>query len=233
MDDVIAELEFVSKKLPFIKEVFIQDDNFPKHQAREFSSAIIESGLDLVWSCYSRATLDYETLNLMKKSGCRALHVGYESADPQILKISNKGITPEGAQRFTQDVHKVGLQIHADFMFGLPGETEDTIKATIKYAKSLDADSYQFILPRVYEGTPLYEWLSTHDCLKNGQVDYPNLSYDELRNWSNIAMKECLFSRKFIFKYLSRALSNPRETKRAFIAGMHILPHIIGGSIKK
>ena len=232
MDNVIDELKFIKQKLPYVKEIFIQDDTLPKPRARELSTAIIENGLDIVWSCYSRATLDYDTLILMKKSGCRALHVGYESADPQILKISNKGITPEGALRFTRDVHKAGLQIHADFMIGLPGETPDTIKSTIAYAKSLNADSYQFALPRLYEGTPLYDWLISHNCIKNGQVDYPDLSHDELENWVHIAMKECMFSRQFIFKYLSRAFSHPRETKRAIIAGTHILPYVFSRTSK-
>jgi len=232
IDNVIEELEFVSKKLPYIKEIFIQDDTLPKDRARELSAAIIENGLDIIWSCYSRATLDYDTLHLMKKSGCRALHVGYESADPHILKISNKGITPEGALRFTEDVHKVGLQIHADFMIGLPGETPGTIKSTISYAKSLNADSYQFVLPRLYESTPLYDWLASHNNIKDGQVDYPHLSHDELENWVHVAMKECMFSRKFVFKYISRAFSSPRETKRAFIAGMHILPYVFGRTNK-
>lgn len=226
MDNVIEELKFIKKKLPYIKEIFIQDDTLPKHQARALSTAIIENKLDIIWSCYSRATLDYDTLLLMKKSGCRALHVGYESANPQILKISNKGITPEGAMRFTQDVHKVGLQIHADFIIGLPGETPDTIKSTIAFAKSLNADSYQFVVPRLYEGTPIYDWLDEHQNIKNGKVDYPGLSHDELENWARTAMKECMFSRQFIFKYISRAFSHPRETKRAIIAGMHILPYV-------
>jgi radical SAM superfamily enzyme YgiQ (UPF0313 family) len=232
IENVIEELKFVKKKLPFVKEIFIQDDTLPKDRARELSNAILESGLDIIWSCYSRATLDYDTLSLMKKSGCRALHVGYESADPRILQISNKGITPEGAFRFTNDVHKAGLQIHADFMIGLPGETPESIRKTISFAKSLNADSYQFVLPRLYEGTPLYEWLSRHGNIENGQVNYPDLSYEELDNWVHVAMKECMFSRQFIFRYVSRAFSNPREVKRAFIAGIHILPYVFARTKK-
>ena len=78
INKTIEELEFINEKLPFVKEVFIQDDTLPAWRARELSTAIIEAGLDATWSCYARpdASMDFETLKLMKKSGCSCLHVG-------------------------------------------------------------------------------------------------------------------------------------------------------------
>ena len=82
----VEEFFYVKEKLPFVKEIFIQDDTLPKKRAREISSSIIKEGLDLNWSCYCRADMDFETLKMMKDSGCRCLHVGYESGNLQLLK---------------------------------------------------------------------------------------------------------------------------------------------------
>ena len=93
IENVIQEMRFINDALPFVREVFIQDDTLPEWRARELSASIIKSGLDITWSCYARpdAKMDYKTLSLMKRAGCRCLHVGYESADQQILRNIRKG----------------------------------------------------------------------------------------------------------------------------------------------
>lgn len=226
MDNVIEELRFVDKSLPFVREVYIQDDTLPAWRAQELSSAILDDGLEITWSCYARAdaTMNYKTLKLMKKAGCRTLHVGYESADPQILKKMRKGTTVKIMETFTKAANKAGLMIHADFILGLPGETVATIKQTIQWAKTLDVDSYQFIVPKPYPNTPLYEWLVKEKCLdEKGQVNYPHLSYDELCEWTRTAMKACFFR----WGYVKRVLSNPKELGRVLSVGLRTLPHIL------
>jgi radical SAM superfamily enzyme YgiQ (UPF0313 family) len=94
--------------------------------------------LKFTWSGTSRVTTDYETLKVMKEAGCRLLIVGYESGDPQILKNIKKGATVEMALRFTENCKKLGLTIHGDFIVGLPGETRETIRKTIDFAKRLN-----------------------------------------------------------------------------------------------
>ncbi len=226
MDNVIEELRFIDESLPFIREIYIQDDTLPAWRARELSSAIIKDGLDLTWSCYTRsdATMDYNTLQLMKNAGCRALHVGYESTNPQILKNVRKGTTVKLMEAFTDAANKAGLMIHADFILGLPGETVETIKKTIAWAKKLEVDSYQFIVPKPYPNTPLYDWLVKEKCLdENGQVNYPGLSYEELGKWTRTAMKECFFR----WGYIKRVLSNPKEIGRVISVGLRTIPHIL------
>src|ERR1051326_9556147 len=47
------------------------------------------------------------------------------------------------AQRFTENCKKLGLVIHGDFIIGLPGETRDSIRKTIDFAKRLDTETIQ------------------------------------------------------------------------------------------
>ena len=224
IDNVLAELRFVSEELPFVKEVFIQDDTLPAWRARELSHAIIKDELKITWSCYSRADRDYETLKLMKQAGCRFLQVGYESSSLQILKNMRKGITPEIMERFTEDANRVGLKILADFVFGLPGETEETMKATIEWAKKLNVDVYQFATTKVYPNTPLYEWVKKNGYLNGGEVSYPHLSNEELSAWVRRAMRECYFNWKFIKRTITKN-SGLEEIKRLAYHARHAIPH--------
>lgn len=225
MSDVIEELKFIEKELPSVREVFIQDDTLSKKRAQELSVAIMENDLDITWSCYSRAEMDFDTLKLMKKSGCRLMHVGYESSNPEILKNINKGITVEQMEQFTKNANKVGLLNHADFIIGLPGETVETIKATVKWAKTLKVDSYQFTMPKPYPETPFYDWLEESRYLKDGWVNYPHLSAEDINSWVKWALKETNMNPK----YLLRMMGKPKEWGRLMRSARYVVPNVMRG----
>lgn len=223
MKSVIEEFKYIKKQLPFVKEVFIQDDTFPAYRAKEFSLAILEKNIKMVWSCYARVDLDFQTLKLMKKAGCRCLHVGYESADNQILKQCAKGITRQMAEEFTYYASKLGFIIHADFIFGLPGETQETIKNTISWARKLPLHSYQFTVPHVYPQTPLYMYLARFNFLIDGRISYPYLSYEELISSAKEAIRACHFN----LRYILRMLKKPREFLRGLYYSHFVIRYLL------
>ena len=225
INKAIEELEFIKEKLTFVKEVFIQDDTLPAWRARELSTAIIEAGLDITWSCYARpdAYMDFETLKLMKKSGCRCLHVGYESSNPLILKNIKKGTTVKMMEKFTEMTNNVGLVNHADFIIGLPGETVETIKATVEWARKLKVDSYQFTIPKPYPGTPFYEWLEENGYLKDGWANYPNLSSEDIERWTKWALRKTNMNPR----YLLRMMAKPKEWRRLVRIARYLVPNVM------
>lgn len=222
--NVIAELKNVQKTMPEVKEVFFQDDTLPRERAIELSEEILKNNLKITWSCYAKPILDEKTLKLMKKSGCRCLHVGYESSDLNILKFSKKGQTKEIMERFTKDVKKAKLIIHADFLIGLPGENEKTILETINWAKSLGLLDYQFAVIQSEPGTPLYDYLE-----KNGfspgedEVNYPEFSCKDMYDWRLKAYKKIYIDRNYIIG----ALSRPAEIKRLLKMAIYAAPNLI------
>ncbi len=138
------------KTFPEIKEVFFDDDTFNYKQARTIELCAKLKPLNMTWSCTSRVTTDYDTLKAMKEAGCRLLIVGYESGDPQILKNIKKGATIDMAERFTANCKKLGLLIHGDFIVGLPGESRESIRKTIDFAKKLDNETIQVSIAHPY-----------------------------------------------------------------------------------
>src|SRR6202008_2597458 len=127
--------------------------------------------LGLTWSCTSRVTTDRETLKAMKEAGCRLLIVGFESGDPQILKNIKKGATIERARDFVKDCHDLGLVIHADFILGLPGETKESIRNTINFAKTLDCETIQVSVAHAYPGTEFYDFAKRNNFITNEKME--------------------------------------------------------------
>jgi radical SAM superfamily enzyme YgiQ (UPF0313 family) len=145
---------------------------------------------------------------MMRLSGCRNIHVGFESANHNILKNIKKGISAKTMEQFAYDAQRAGLQIHADFALGYVGETEQSIRETIEFAKKINPHTAQFQLFRPLQGTPMGDLLRKKGWLnQDGYPDYPDLSNSQLRNWAKRAYREFYFRTA----YVKKALSDPNE----------------------
>ena len=164
-DDVANEVRYALEAFPQVKEIFFDDDTFNYQKARTIELCKKLKPLNFTWSCTSRVTTDYDTLKAMKDAGCRLLIVGYESGDQQILKNIKKGATVEMAERFTANCKKLGLLVHGDFIIGLPGETRESIRKTIDFAKRLDNETIQVSIAHPYPGTEFYDYVKKNDLI--------------------------------------------------------------------
>jgi len=227
-DDVAREMAEAKNYWPEVREFFFDDDTFNIQKARTIELCTKLKPLKLTWSCTSRVTTDYETLKAMKDAGCRLLIVGYESGDQQILKNIKKGATVERARQFTKDCHKLGLVVHGDFILGLPGETHETIRTTVAFAKELDVETIQVSVAHAYPGTELYDY-----AVKNGfmvgdnkmvdegghqlaHIQYPGLPADDILEAVHQFYDEYYFRPKAVFRILRKAAFNSVDRKRLY-----------------
>ena len=227
-DDVAREMAKVKEYWPNVREFFFDDDTFNIQKVRTIELCGKLKPLGLTWSCTSRVTTDFETLKAMKEAGCRLLIVGYESGDAQILKNIKKGATVERAHQFTKDCHKLGLVIHGDFILGLPGETRETIRNTINFAKELDVETIQVSVAHAYPGTELYDY-----AVKNGfmvadtkmvdegghqlaHIQYPGLPASEILEQVHRFYDEYYFRPKAAFRILKKAAFDSSDRKRLY-----------------
>jgi hopanoid biosynthesis associated radical SAM protein HpnJ len=226
-DDVAREMAKAKEYWPYVKEFFFDDDTFNIQKARTIELCEKLKPLKLTWSCTSRVTTDYDTLKAMKEAGCRLMIVGYESGDQQILKNIKKGATLERARQFTKDAHKLGLVVHGDFILGLPGETRETIKNTIAFAKELDVETIQVSVAHAYPGTELYDFAIKNNFLAKGSmvdegghqlahIEYPGLPADEVLESVHRFYDEYYFRPKAIFRIVRKAVFDSDERKRLY-----------------
>jgi hopanoid biosynthesis associated radical SAM protein HpnJ len=223
-DDVAAEVRYALDAFPQIKEIFFDDDTFNYQKARTLDLCSKLKPLHFTWSSTSRVTTDYETLKAMKEAGCRLLIVGYESGEQQILKNIKKGATIEMAERFTANCKKLGLTIHGDFIIGLPGETRQTIRKTIDWAKKLDVETIQVSLAHAFPGTELWEHgkqnglVSIQAMTDESGHQLPNITYGldraELMDAVEQFYSEYYFRPRVVWRVVRKAIFDSHERRR-------------------
>jgi hopanoid biosynthesis associated radical SAM protein HpnJ len=224
-DDIAAEVRYALDTFPNLKEIFFDDDTFNYRKERTIEVCRKLKPLNFTWSCTSRVTTDYDTLKAMKDAGCRLLIVGYESGDPQILKNIKKGATIDMAERFTANCKKLGLVVHGDFIVGLPGESRESIRKTIDFAKKLDNETIQVSIAHPYPGTEFYDYAVKNDLLSIGnmtdevghqlpKVIYPGLDEAELVEWVERFYGEYYFRPHAIWRVVRKAIFNTHDRRR-------------------
>lgn len=136
---------------------------------------IIEQGLKVRWTCNSRVDyVDEEMLQLMGQAGCWMISWGIESASEDILRRARKGAYPDKVERALRWSKQAGIGNWGYFIIGLPGETEETIRQTIDFAKKLPLDLALFHIAAPYPGTPFF-----FDVIENGWFR-PGTAWEEV-----------------------------------------------------
>src|SRR6185437_6931337 len=136
-----------------------------------------------------------------------------------------KGATVERARQFTKDTKKLGLVVHGDFILGLPGESRESIRRTIDFAKELDVETIQVSLAHAYPGTELYDYAKQNGFIlheKNmaddgghqlAMIEYPNLPRDYA---VDRFYDEYYFRPKAVWRIVSKAMRNSNDRKRLY-----------------
>lgn len=164
--DVLAEMEVIASL--GIREIEVYDDTFTwsKHRLLDICKGIVERKLDFDWAIRDRVSSPTpETMEWLAKAGCRRIHFGIESGSNKTLKTIKKAIDTDQAIQAVALAKKHGIQVLTYFMLGLPGETVQDMRETMRFAKRLDPDYATFSVTVPYAGTEMYA-----DGLKQGII---------------------------------------------------------------
>jgi radical SAM superfamily enzyme YgiQ (UPF0313 family) len=125
----------------------------------ELCRFLIDKGSPYTWSASaSTDRLSRDTIQQMKKAGCRFLFLGIESASPRIQKIMGKRLQLKHADDIVKACLDVGLDVTAAFILGFPEETEDDLELTLNKIlayRQLGVEG-RFMQLSPLPGTPLY-----------------------------------------------------------------------------
>ncbi|SEK18553.1 hopanoid biosynthesis associated radical SAM protein HpnJ [Paraburkholderia caballeronis] len=231
---VLEEVTWIRDNLPEVKEIMFDDDTFTDDLPRVEEIARGLGKLGVTWSCNAKANVPYDTLKVMKDNGLRLLLVGYESGDDQILVNIKKGLRTDFARRFNADCHKLGIKIHGTFILGLPGETQDTIRKTIDYAKEINPHTIQVSLAAPYPGTTLYRqavengWpeenkvinLVSKEGVQLAAIGYPHLSREDIYHQLEAFYREFYFRPSKIWEIVREMLTSWEMMQRRLREGV-------------
>jgi len=159
--NIIAEIKQVIGQTG-IRSLYFIDDLFTADVRRlsELMELMIAEKLDIRWQCLARVDrVTPEVLRTMYAAGCRRIHLGIESGNPDVLRQISKGIKLDQVRQTVRWAKDAGIQVKGYFMLGLPGDTEATMQQTIDLAVELDLEEAMFSLTTPFPGTRLWDEL--------------------------------------------------------------------------
>ena len=246
-ENVVDELAWIQANLPEVEEVGFEDDCFTANRQRvqRICQLILARGIKLKWYCNVRGNLDYDTLALMKKAGCRLVTVGFESGCQQVLDGMHKGEKVENYLAFGRAAKRAGMLVHGCIMVGNPGDNEETLRQSYEFAKQIHCDSMQFYPLYVYPGTEAYSWAKdngylqtedfsqwlTEDGLHNCVIDLPQLSAERMVSLCDHYLQKYHLRPSYLGHKAVQALKDPREGLRSLKSARVLLTKVMKGQL--
>ncbi len=208
------------------REFALTDDIFTSdvRWAKEVCRKIIETGLDVAWTCTNGIRVesaDLELFQLMRKAGCYRVSFGFETGNDDVLKAFGKG----GKATLTEGIKAVKLarKAHIDvcgfFMLGLSPDTEASMQDTINYARKLSLDMLKFGIAVPFPGTKMFREYYQKGLIKSFNWDdyviytskplfaHPNLSFDTVQKYMRLAYRKAILENpKFIARRIIHSI---------------------------
>jgi len=138
---------------------FISDDTFTVNRKKTIAVCreIISRKLPIVWQAISRVDMiDEEILLEMRKAGCIQISYGVESGSEKIRKLLKKNCSADEIEKAFALTARYGILSRAYFIYGCPGETDDTVDETIALIRRIKPLGTIFYILDIFPGTELY-----------------------------------------------------------------------------
>lgn len=182
VENVVAEWEWLVKDLG-ATEIGVTDDiwNLDRKRAKELCRTLVKANLNHVpWVTVHGMKVnntDAELFQLMKQAGCKRVGFGIENGDDWMLRhVIKKGQTVDMVRQAVKNAKAAKVETMGFFIFGMPGETEESMEKTIKLALELDPDLAHFMMAAPFPGTAMWETLKEHGDVFSDNMDWAKLA---------------------------------------------------------
>ena len=197
VDYVIAEIESILSTIGKIDYLYFQDVMFLTKWGRieELCKRLIQTKLlkHIKWATtVSSNAVTYEKVKLMKEAGCFYLSFGLESNSERSLKLINKAAKPKHNQNAVDICKKLGIWANSAFLFGIPGEKEEDLNATLDFVKRNNIFSTGVNILKPLPGSPFYYEFKEKGLIKNDIETWHKISsiHHESQIFNNLISKE-------------------------------------------
>ncbi|MBU1245477.1 MAG: radical SAM protein [Nanoarchaeota archaeon] len=215
--NVLDEIELLYDKYG-VRTFFFEDDNFSmdKDRAKEILRGILTRKLEINWQAPNglRADLlDDELISLMKDTNCTRVRIAIEHGDQKFLEeVIGKRLNLKVLKEAVKKIRKKGLDVDGFFVLGIPGETKETMRKSVNFAKELSAIGLNPLLAMAIPlpGTRMYKICEENNFLvkknftskdyqlassKEPLISTPTMSASELKKWYFKAFRETFMIR--------------------------------------
>ena len=162
VDNVIDEMVALHRAYK-IKHIRFQDEAFGANRdwMEDFCRRLIAEKLPVTWNCSLYPWFFQKNaepmLKLIRRSGCVCIHFGLQSATPEILKrVHRSPKEPAILMEIIPKMKRMGFYTIVDFIYGLPGETEETMRNNLRFAIACKTHMAQSSALKLGPRIPIY-----------------------------------------------------------------------------
>ncbi|MHC4513218.1 MAG: B12-binding domain-containing radical SAM protein [Planctomycetota bacterium] len=211
------------------REAVLVDDIFTSDNewAARVCEAILQKGVKMAWTCTNGIRVDSanpELFALMKRAGCYRVYFGFESGNENVLQAFGKGgrATLEKGIEAVEMARDAGLEPNGFFLVGLTGDTEESMRDTIDYARTVRLDTMKCGMTTPYPGTPMFHALRKAGRIKTFDwdqytvynkaeeiYDHPTLAWETIKRYFKKFYVEVYFKNpRYMWRRLVFMLKN-------------------------
>lgn len=213
VEDVVAEIQSGGKQ-----RVLFMDDNLAAdpHYLKALLQALVPLRLRWYSQIAFNVTRDPELLDLMRRSGCRGVFIGFESLVQESLLETGKGFNRASEyEAGIRALHRRGIGVIAAFVVGYDHDSPDVFRRTLEFLDAAQADALQLTVLTPFPGTPLFDRLQREGRIHDrnwehydlGHVTFKpkNMTVTELENGHNDVLRR-FYSWPSILRRLCRQM---------------------------
>ncbi len=214
------------------REFMLADDIFTSdnHWAMTVSEAIARTGVRMTWTCNNGIRVESandELFRALRAAGCYRVSFGFESGNDDVLKAFGKGgrASLDQGRRAVRMARRAGIDTNGFFLLGLSADTEETMKDTIAYARSLELDVMMFAVTVAFPGTKMFneyyreglirsfDWDEYHARTSAPLFSHRHLTNDVIQEYIALAYRRAIVTNPaFLFRRFLHSL----RTKELF-----------------
>jgi radical SAM superfamily enzyme YgiQ (UPF0313 family) len=184
-DAILAEIEPLRREK---KLWFFVDDNITSNmaEAKAFFRALIPLGIRWVSQASINAAHDEEFLDLIRRSGCQGVLIGFESLNAANLADMNKTFNTArgGFTAALANLRRHRIRVYGTFIFGYDRDTPESFDASVAFAREHGFYIAAFNHLTPFPGTPLYRRLA-----EEGRLLYDAWWLDERYSYNRIPFR--------------------------------------------
>lgn len=135
LEQIIEEIRHVGDRYG-TRHFHFTDESYPPALFRKLTRRLVETGMNIAWTTHMRfekSLLDDAVWKDAAASGCRYLHMGFESGNERVLRLMDKATTGEVIRRSLELSAGAGIWNHVMGFFGFPGETREEARSSIQF----------------------------------------------------------------------------------------------------
>jgi magnesium-protoporphyrin IX monomethyl ester (oxidative) cyclase len=215
--NVVEELRQVVRDYG-IQEILFEDDNLTLNvkRAEAVFDRMIEANLGLIWNTpngVAAFALTPSLMDKMKAAGCYQINVAIESGSEEVLKnVIKKPLKLERIPPLVDHARRIGLDVGAFLVAGMPGETLEQVRESFRFVRRLKIFTPHLSIATPYPGTEMYRL-----CKEKGYL-LPGFSYDNLSiqfaniqtpDWTPEELKALVDREQFLLR-LRHYFRNPK-----------------------